>query len=599
MPSPPAYHHGMRQPSLRVRFSLELPKAISLEKVDRWIKFALEADIKTYNPLHLNKVSEHSLVCCYLRRLFFVTTILLQDIRVPVFERVAIERIDPFKERTGRYIVYICFPSVNYLPNEILESWLNIANQLVQSTHENSSNPTAIQFIYSNFLSHHSSKWLARIPGGKSTVPILQASFDLGIPFSHLGNGRYLLGWGSESRIFDRSGNSLDSAIGASISHNKTEAVQLLREAGIPTPRGLGFHVNKFSVKLVKNLKFPLVVKPSDKDRGEGVTLGIANEQDLTKAVEHAAKFSSNVLIEEQSEGVCHRILVAGGRVIFAVKRNPKSVIGDGVRSIKALIDAENLSIKLKVPLKRLPLITIDDVTLNTLNKFGFDLDTIPVAGSLIFVRPAQSSQWGGSPIEVTDRLHPENAELAIRAAMLFGLDCAGIDFITEDIAIPWYENLAVINEVNFAPVIGRTHLYQRRGLRAYLKNSFRNHGKIPIEVYVGSEAIRTCAFDRYKQILAQGKKCYFCCNVSAMDHRNHILHFSRCESLGDRIRMIRPDRRMESLVIYIDNAQELLNNGLPFDYITKLTKDSVELLNYDDKKLIAILENYLNKDSN
>ena len=41
----------------------------------------------------------------------------------------------------------------------------------------------------------------------------------------------------------------------------------------------------------------------------------------------------------------------------------------------------------------------------------------------------------GGTAIDVTDLVHPDNAEMAVRAIRAIGLDVGGVDFLTPDIA--------------------------------------------------------------------------------------------------------------------------------------------------------------------
>ena len=51
--------------------------------------------------------------------------------------------------------------------------------------------------------------------------------------------------------------------------------------------------------------------------------------------------------------------------------------------------------------------------------------------------------------IDLTDVIHPDNREMAVRAALAVGLDVAGIDFITPDIA-----RSSLVRQGNIAPLI-------------------------------------------------------------------------------------------------------------------------------------------------
>jgi cyanophycin synthetase len=70
----------------------------------------------------------------------------------------------------------------------------------------------------------------------------------------------------------------------------------------------------------------------------------------------------------------------------------------------------------------------------------------------------------GGTSIDRTDDIHPDNAEIAREAAMVVGLDVAGIDFITPDIAHSIRDIGGGIVEVNSGPGF-RMHTHPRKGI--------------------------------------------------------------------------------------------------------------------------------------
>ena len=69
----------------------------------------------------------------------------------------------------------------------------------------------------------------------------------------------------------------------------------------------------------------------------------------------------------------------------------------------------------------------------------------------------------GGTSIDRTDEIHPDNAEIARQAAMVVGLDVAGIDFIIPDIARSVRETGGGIVEVNAGPGF-RMHTHPTEG---------------------------------------------------------------------------------------------------------------------------------------
>jgi cyanophycin synthetase len=67
-------------------------------------------------------------------------------------------------------------------------------------------------------------------------------------------------------------------------------------------------------------------------------------------------------------------------------------------------------------------------------------------------LRATGNLSTGGTAVDKTDVIHPDNADIAIRAAKVVGLDVCGIDVICEDISKSIREHGGVIVEVNAAP---------------------------------------------------------------------------------------------------------------------------------------------------
>ena len=563
------FFYGLRQPTFAVRVIIKLNDERPFAAIDRWISEALEANVDDYSPAYIAGVSPDTDVFRYVRRWLLVATVLLQDLRVPVFERAIVTRVSKAAPKSDDYAVDIGFPSVENFPVKLFHAALKIADDLLRKPPGRLGDPVERDAIYQGLQEKFVEPWSKHVPGGKSTVPVLQAAFELGIPVSHCGAGRYVLGWGGRSRMFYRSSNGNDSAIGAASTQNKYIAIQMMRRAGIPVPRGLLADSRELSFKAVSHLSLPVVVKPVDRDRGEGVTVGVCDDQGFRAAMDSAFRLSTGVLVEEQASGVCHRILLIDGKVGYVVRRNPRSLQGDGVHTVRELAERENAAIMKKIPLKRLPLYELDEIAGICIARQGLDLDSIPAAGQRVALRDVQSTVWGGDPEVLTDALHPDNLEIAARAARLFGLECAGVDFISEDISVPWYDNGAVINEVNYAPVIGRTHAYQRNGIKVYLESVFPHRGRIPIEVFVGS-GMQAAALTRQREYIARGENC-FLCTGEVVDHQGRQLQFADAANVGDAIGMLRTERRMDALVIHLDDAMEVLKNGFPFEYVSRL----------------------------
>jgi cyanophycin synthetase len=500
----------------------------------------------------------------YLKALLLTAASLLQDIKFPVFEQAVLTSLHQENDRAHAQ-VWMAAPEG--LPNTVVDEWIKLAAMVLARFSARINDSAALELAYQDFESSHIKPSQAKIPGGQSTISILQAAFDQGIAFAHLGSGRYVLGWGAMSRIFDRSGNCEDSAIGAAMAQNKAWAVHLMKLAGVPTPRGVLMRHTEFSPKAMVSLSTPWVIKPVDRDRGEGVTLNLENIEQAQVAFDEAAKLSAGVLAEEQVPGTCHRILVIDGRVVYAVKRNPKTVEGDGVHSIAGLIELKNTALRRLMPIKRVPEYVLDDEVRLHLARMSLETESVPAPGVRIELRAAQSTRWGGDPEDVTPKIHPDNAAIAIKAAQLFRLRCAGIDLISQDIEQPWYANGAVINEVNFSPTIGRTHAYQRGAASAYVKAMFPEQGRVPIEVFLGKD-MQAQITKRMAHWKSKGKTITLCRDEDpgqpqAQPHQGRPVF--------ERIAMTRFDPTVQVLLVHLWREESLAWDALPFPWVSQL----------------------------
>src|SRR5690606_14742395 len=158
----------------------------------------------------------------------------------------------------------------------------------------------------------------------------------------------------------------------------------------------------------------------------------------MAEAFAMASALSPRVLVERQIAGICHRVHVANGEVVAASRRLPKSVRGDGERTVSALIDEANAVEAAKPPWSRLKPFPSDALAIQCLAKAGLNLASIPAAGQLAPLRPVQSIAWGGVVEDFLGTIHPDNVRLALQATRVLRLSSAGVDIMSEDIRQPW-----------------------------------------------------------------------------------------------------------------------------------------------------------------
>jgi len=243
----------------------------------------------------------------------------------------------------------------------------------------------------------------------------------------------------------------------------------------------------------------PVVVKPRDGSQGRGVAVHIETRERVIQAFEVAEEISSEVIVERYIPGHDFRLLVVGGALVAASRRDPPQVTGDGQQTIRQLVDQVNAD-----PLRgdghatSLTKIRFDDIALATLKKQGFDADSVPPAGTLIFLRNNANLSTGGSATDVTDEVHPEMAARAVSAARMIGLDICGVDVVAETVQYPLEDQHGSVVEVNAAPGL-RMHLNPSFGKgravgEAIIANMFADgdDGRIPVVAVAGTNGKTT-----------------------------------------------------------------------------------------------------------
>ncbi len=241
---------------------------------------------------------------------------------------------------------------------------------------------------------------------------------------------------------------------------NKYKLKKFLLKNNLPTAAGALFITKKGGYKYGLELDFPLVVKPQDASLSNHVTIKIQSEDELIQAIEIVKKYKNFYIVEKFIPGDVHRISVIGDK-IFAVKRMPASVTGNGINTIRELIGIKNqTSQRMGIAQKNATLhtIEIDENTEIILAKQNLSLVSILEMGQKIFIKDKVNLTSGCDIIELTEKIHPANKLLFLRVKELLKIDILGIDFICQDIAKSWQEQECAIIECNSLPYIDMHH---------------------------------------------------------------------------------------------------------------------------------------------
>jgi D-alanine-D-alanine ligase-like ATP-grasp enzyme len=414
---------------------------------------------------------------------------------------------------------------------------------------------------------------------GKSTIEVLRVAHRLNIPYFPLPGGIFQVGMGSAGCRIDRSTTDQDSALGMRWTKSKMLTAQLLRQGGLPAPRHVAVNSVEQAKKASEHIGFPLVVKPSDLERGEGVTVDVQADN-LEAAFNEAVKRSPSktALIEQQVTGVCHRLFVLDGKLLYAVRRLPIGVYADGRSTIRDLVSAECQVQNRMPPWKRSGIRPLDDLAIHMLRRQGWTAESTPPIGRFVALRRIETTVWGGVDEDVTETIHPDNVKAAIEASKLFGLQVAGVDIISQDITQPWHSNGAIINEVNYAPLLGGGEI-SRSHIPSFLNTLIRNGGRIPIHVHVGGSDALDPAREEWKQMVSSGLRAALVSSQQILlsDGRTKVMPlaglYARCRSL-----ILSPD--IDALVLVVQD-DEFLNTDLPFDSVTVVRDTGGELVSH------------------
>jgi len=291
---------------------------------------------------------------------------------------------------------------------------------------------------------------------GPSTASLVKAAEEREIPWLRL--NKYSLvqfGHGRFQQRIQATITSKTSHIGVEISCDKEDTHNLLRDLGLPVPQQRMVQSEREAVRAAHRIGFPVVVKPLDANHGRGVSINLVDGDQVSAAFDVALQSARgrSVLVESYIEGMDHRMLVVNDELVAVAKRVPGHVVGDGRHTIAELIDIVNLDPRRGIGHEKvLTRLELDHQAHRLLEKAGLDAESVLPEGEVFFLRSTANLSTGGTAIDMTDVVHPDNREMAVRAIQAVGLDVGGVDFLTSDITRSYKDIGGAIVEVNAAP---------------------------------------------------------------------------------------------------------------------------------------------------
>ena len=289
---------------------------------------------------------------------------------------------------------------------------------------------------------------------GPSTASLVRAAEERGIPWLRL-NAQSLVqfGHGKFQQRIQATITGRTPYIAVELASDKEETNKILASLGLPVPRQHLVSSQTEALRAARRLDGPVVLKPYNGNHGRGITINITGEDEIRAAFDAAREHSRSVIVETFQVGDDHRLLVVNDTLVAATRRTPGHVVGDGARTIGELVEIVNQDPRRGVGHEKvLTRLELDREAALMMERVGYTADSVPAAGETVYLRSTANLSTGGTATDVTDIIHPDNRDMAVRAVRAIGLDVGGVDFITPNIAESYKSIGGAICEVNAAP---------------------------------------------------------------------------------------------------------------------------------------------------
>ncbi len=289
---------------------------------------------------------------------------------------------------------------------------------------------------------------------GPSTASLVKAAEARDIPWMRLNEQSLVqLGHGKYQQRIQATVTGRTSHIAVELASDKEETNKILGSLGLPVPRQELVSTEDGAARAARRIGYPVVTKPYNGNHGRGISIRLTTEEEVRRGFAAAREHSRSVIVETFVEGDDHRLLVVNGELVAATRRTPGGVVGDGIHTVTELVEEVNRDPRRGVGHEKvLTRLVLDAQADMMLARQGFTADSVPPAGQVVPLRATANLSTGGTATDVTDVIHPDNRDMAVRAIKAIGLDVGGVDFLCPDITESYKTHGGAICEVNAAP---------------------------------------------------------------------------------------------------------------------------------------------------
>ena len=289
---------------------------------------------------------------------------------------------------------------------------------------------------------------------GPSTASLVRAAEERDIPWLRLNDQSLVqLGHGKYQQRIQATVTGRTPHIAVELASDKEETNKILASLGLPVPKQELVQSEDGALRAARRLGVPVVTKPFNGNHGRGISIHLMTDEEVIEGFKAAREHSRSVIVENFLSGDDHRLLVVNGELVAATRRTPGHVIGDGNSTIAQLVEVVNADPRRGVGHEKvLTRIELDAQATMMMERVGYIATSVPKADEIVYLRSTANLSTGGTATDVTDIVHPDNRDMAVRAIRAIGLDVGGVDFLSTNIAESYKSIGGGICEVNAAP---------------------------------------------------------------------------------------------------------------------------------------------------
>ncbi|QPN60726.1 hypothetical protein H8F24_04870 [Synechococcus sp. CBW1002] len=385
---------------------------------------------------------------------------------------------------------------------------------------------------------------------------LARAANQLGIPFALVDKDwqRFLqLGQGCHLRLFHETLTDRTPLFARSAT-NKEALHNLLKHRGVPLPAQETVETLENALAAAERIGWPVVLKPASGGKGRGVWVGLSDPMELRQAWQSQEQSGEGrQLLQQNLTGADHRLLVVMGKLLAVAQRQPATLISDGLLPLHRQIAVLNADPERGVGYERLKnRVPVDGRLDLILGEQGFTLASVPPAGTRVQLSRTANISQGGTAIDCSARVHPDNRRLAEDIAQLIGTDVVGLDLISRDIGVSWREGGTWLLEANLSAGL-RPHLLAdpdtdlcQRIVRLWM-GEHPQAGRIPIALITGSVGKTTTSRMLAHLLLDAGKRVGLC-SSTGVELDGQLIKAGDLAG-GGPAQWLLQDRRIEALV--------------------------------------------------